>query len=437
MRVTRSRSVAGWIVLAFVTGGTLAAQSGPQPSLSGPQPSLEERRYAGWVFTPSIAVGGGWDDNVLLANRANDPPSDYTSPISPSASLDFTGKRTRFSTAYGGAVTLYRSVDELNSFEHSLRAALHQRLTPKLSIVVEETFAKSPTTDAIELVGIPFYRVGSRTNTLGGGLDAALSKYTTLSARYSLRNVAFEEDTFTQRGLLGGHAHEASASISRALSTRLTLSGDYSYLRGTEGQATRVTPLSANGTFEIQSGGAAAIYRVTEFVSLTGGVGIARMSGTEELASTVSQPTSDGSFTSATPSLTSSEIGPTFQGGISWRGEHHLASLTYQRSFIPSFGFGGTFQNEELRATLRSSLSRWLQWSGGVAVSDNDPLEPGDPTLRAVSAQTSLGWIVGRRLRFDVFGQHVSQDSGLAGGRVLRTRAGVQATVSQTVRASR
>jgi hypothetical protein len=421
MQVTRPGAVIHWILLAFVTGASVAAQSGTQPS-------LDERHYAGWVFTPSIAVGGGYDDNVLLANRANDPPSDYTSPIGPSATLDFTGRRTRFSSGYNGAFTLYRTVDELNSFEHSFRASLHQRLTPKVSVVAEESFSKSPTTDAIALVGVPFYRVGSRTNTVNGGVDAALSKYTTLTGRYSLRNVAFDEDRFTQRGLLGGHAHEASLAISRAVSTRLSLSGQYSYLRGTEGQATRVTAVSTDGTFDIQSGGVGATYRVTEFVSITGGVGVARMSGTEQLTGTVSPSASDRA-------LTSSDVGPTFQGGITWRGEHHLASLTYQRSFIPSFGFGGTFQNEEWVANLRVPFARNRAYTeGAFAWFNNEPLIAIQPTLRSAFISAKLGYRLSRWLNGEGYYERSQQNAQVAGGNLDRNQVGFRFVASRPMR---
>jgi len=62
MRVTRPGAAVQWILLALVSSVNLAAQSGTQPS-------LDQRQYAGWVFTPSISVGGGWDDNVLLAQE--------------------------------------------------------------------------------------------------------------------------------------------------------------------------------------------------------------------------------------------------------------------------------------------------------------------------------------------------------------------------------
>jgi hypothetical protein len=425
MRVTRTGSPVYWILLALVTGTTLGAQSGPQPS-------LDERRYAGWVFTPSLAVGGGWDDNVLLANRANNPPKDYTSPISPAATLDFTGKRTRFATAYNGSFTWYRSVEELNTFEHLLRASFHQRITPKISLVAEDSFAKAPTTDALELAGIPFYRVGSRTNTLGGGVDAALSKYTTMSARYSLRTVAFDFDDFTQRELLGGHAHEGNLSLARTLSTRLTLSGRYSYLRGTVGEAARATSSSARGTFEIQSGGAAATYRVTEFVNLTGGVGVARMAGTEPLVQPLPASSSLG-LTTASPA--GPEIGPTLEAGVSWRGEHHLASLTYQRSFIPSFGFGGTFQNEEWVANLHLPFARNRAYADtSFSRFNNEPLIETQPTLRSLWFSAKLGYRVSRWLSAEGYYGRSQQNAQVAGGNLDRNQLGFRFVAARPMR---
>ena len=110
-----------------------------------------------------------------------------------------------------------------------------------------------------------------------------------------------------------------------------------------------------------------------------------------------------------------SDNGPAVDLGLDWTGRHSGATLRYGRTFLPSFGFGGTFQNEELRADVRTSLTRSLQWSGNFAISNNEPLEPGDPTLRSISARTALGWVVKRRLRFDAFVVHVL--AGLGVGR--------------------
>jgi len=252
-------------------------------------------------------------------------------------------------------------------------------------------------------------------NAFRGGVESTLARHTTLNLTYATQWIDFARDVDADLQLRpdatllqGGHSHGGTGELRHRLSQRLAIGADYEIQRAIIAGGTE--------TFDVQSALAVAQLALSPSVSASMSYGHAWLTAGRN------------GF---------SDNGPAFDLGLDWQGRRAGATLRYGRTFLPSFGFGGTFQNEELRATLRSSLSRWLQWSGGVAVSDNDPLEPGDPTLRAVSAQTSLGWIVGRRLRVDVFGQHVSQDSGLAGGRVLRTRAGVQATVSQTVRASR
>jgi len=383
------------------------------------------------VFTTSIAAGAGYDDNVLLANRANNPPSDYTSPVTPSAALDFNGKRTHFSTGYTGSLTFYRTVDELTSFEHLLRATFSHRLTPRFSIVAEENFAKAPTTDALELAGVPFYRVGSRTNTVGGGVDAALNKYTTMSARYSLRIVAFDVDERTQRALLGGHSHEGNVSLARALSTRLTVTGRYSYLQGTAGEATYVPEALDRGSFDIQSGGVEAAYRLTESVNVTGGFGVARMSGTEPLVRQDLQlPASV-----ITDSPFDPEVGPTFLAGVAWHGEHHLASLVYQRSFIPSFGFGGTFQNEEWVAALHVPFARNRAYADASASwFNNEPLIQTQPTLRSMWLSGKAGYRVTRWLNVEGYYDRSQQDAQVAGGILDRNQLGIRMVATRPMR---
>ena len=208
--------------------------------------------------------------------------------------------------------------------------------------------------------------------------------------------------------LLGGHSHGGAGQLRHRLSQRVSIGADYDIQRAIVAGGTE--------TFDVQSALAVTQFALGPTVSASFGYGHAWLTAGR-----------DG-FT---------DNGPAVDVGLEWTGRHSGATLRYGRTFLPSFGFGGTFQNEELRASLRMALSRSLQWSGSFAISDNDPLEPGDPSLRSISARTALGWVIKRRLRFDAFVQHVSQDSGLAGGHVLRTRAGVQATVSQTVRATR
>lgn len=389
------------------------------PALSGQAPAqstTEMPREAGWVFTPSLAVGGGWDDNVLLANPGDNPPRDYASPVNPGLSLDFTGRRTQFSTGYLGSYTFYRSVDELSSFEHNVRVRMQHRVTKRVTIFGEDTFARAPTTDALQLAGVPFYRIGSQTNTAAGGLEAALNKYTTLSGRYSLRTVSFDFDELAGRELRGGNAHEAEVSLNRTLSSRLTVGADYSLLRGSLNQPVPLEgePPLADDRFTIQAGGGTVSYRALPTLTLTGGGGVSRISGTvaEE-----------------------SRIGPTVQAGASWQGKYHTANLSYQRSFIPSFGFGGTFQNEELVASVRVPFARNRAYAdGSVSWFNNEPLTEDQPDLRWFWITSRVGYRATPWLSVEGYFTRAQQNAQRAGSQLTRNQIGFQVVTSRPMK---
>src|SRR5687768_14753610 len=200
-------------------GGVLAGGVVLNSSIVRPQgTSAPEQPVAGWVFTPSISFGGTWDDNVLLVNPGTNPPSDYGSPIGPSVSLGYNGKRTRFSTGYNGSMMRYVTLDDLNTFQQSLRAMLEHRHSARLSFFAQESFASAPTTDVLQLAGVPFYRTGSRSNAASGGVQAALAKHTTLRSAYTLRSVAFDRNQLSGTQLQGGHSHEVTTTLERMLS---------------------------------------------------------------------------------------------------------------------------------------------------------------------------------------------------------------------------
>ena len=98
----------------------------------------------------------------------------------------------------------------------------------------------------------------------------------------------------------------------------------------------------------------------------------------------------------------------------------------YGRSYIPSFGFGGTVQNEEVRVSLHAPMGRRFELDGTVAYRQNDSLDIAEADLEGVSAQGSFGYAPTRWLRLEVFAIHSFQDSQLAGGQISRTQAGVR-----------
>ena len=115
MRSVPRLFVAVFLGLVLLTAPIVRAQSSAIPP---------QQTAPGWIFTPSISSGGTWDDNVLLLNPGSNPLSDYGTPITPGASIDYTGKFTRFSSGYSGTFVRYLTLDELNSLpqSQSLRA---------------------------------------------------------------------------------------------------------------------------------------------------------------------------------------------------------------------------------------------------------------------------------------------------------------------------
>jgi hypothetical protein len=392
--------------LAAVLTLTVAVPAGAQLTEAG-----SPVRPPGWSLTPAIGVSELWDDNPTLAADGNVRTPDFVTAVRPTMTLGYRGKRTTLRTDYAGSFDFYRDRDELNTRDHRGVFDLTHQITRRVQLFAVDQAMLSPTTgDAIELGANVLRRQTTRMNAFRGGLTTLFGPRTTLKTIYATQWIEFANDDATPLSILlqGGHSHGAIGELRHRLSKRVSMGADY--------EAQRAIVAGGSETFDVQSA-----LGVTELA----------------LSPTVSASLAYGHAWLTAGRNGFRDSGPAFDVGLAWEGRRVATSLRYGRTFLPSFGFGGTFQNEELRASLRATLSRWVTWTGSVGVSDNDPLEPGDPTLRAVSAQTSLGWIVKRRLRLEVFGYHVSQDSSAAGGHVLRTRAGVQATVFDTVRASR
>jgi hypothetical protein len=370
----------------------------------------------GWSVTPAIGVSEMWDDNPTLAAEGDVRTSDFVTAVQPSLALDFRGRHTTVRGDYAGVFDFYRELNGLDTKDHRAGIDFTHQATRRIQLFARDQALISPTTaDALDVSATVLRRQTTRMNAFSGGFEAQLARQTTLNAAYVSQWIEFANDDRepvipippSEELLLGGHSHGGTGELRHRLNKRLAIGADYDIQRA----------IVANGTetFDVQSALAVSQFALGPTVSASFGYGHAWLTAGDGFR----------------------DDGPAFNLGLEWTGRHSSATVRYGRTFLPSFGFGGTFQNEELRAAVRASLTRSLQWSGSFAISDNDPLEPGDPTLRSLSARTALGWVIKRRLRFDAFLQHVSQDSGLAGGHVLRTRAGVQATVSQTVRATR
>jgi hypothetical protein len=387
------------LAVALLTApGSVEAQTGPGRAEAPVNP--------GWVFTPSLAVGGSWDDNVLLANAGDNPPRDYATPINPSIGLDYQGRRTRLSSGYEGSFTIYRTLSELNSSDHRLRLFVQHRPTRRLTLFAQESFARSPTTDALELAGIPFYRIGSRTNTGGGGFEATLAKHTALRGAYAIQTVRFEFDSRIRQELQGGHDHDILLSLGQALSPRLTLGGQY--------ELRRAVVSGGLDRFNIHNGSMTLSYQPRPTLTVSGALGVARLGA----------------------ALTHAErTGATVQAAVAHRGRRATVSASYQRSFIPSFGFGGTSQNEELGANVHVPFARGRAYAeGSVTWFDNEPLEPGVPTLRSLWVSATTGYRATRWLSLEAYYSGAQQHIQRPGGDLDRNQVGFRVVAVKPVR---
>ncbi len=369
----------------------------------------------GWIFTPSIATGGTWDDNVLLVNPGTNPPSDYGTPITPGASLDYTGKLTRFSSGYSGAFVRYLTLEELNSLQQSFHATLDRRLSNRVTLIGQESFTKAPTTDVLQLSGVPFYRIGSRTNAATGGAQIALAKHTTLRSNYTLRTVAFDTNPLTDNNLQGGHAHELVTTVDQAVTRRFSVGGEYDFNRViVNGEMTLAGP-TPQDRFNMHTLMATAQYQIAAGTTISAGAGLAMMGqGINHEART----------------------GPEWRASISQKTGRSVVSANYARSYIPSFGFGGTFQNQQLDGHIHTPFGHSRAYvDGGVTWMNNDSLDTSvQPSLRTMWLTGTAGYYLTRWLSLEGFYQRTQQNSQRAGGQLQRNQVGFQVAAAKPMK---
>ncbi len=128
-------------------------------------------RIPGWSFTPGVTLSEIFDSNVALASAPADTrqtQSDQVFIMEPFGTLDYLSRRTQFSGSYRGFVRRYMEVDQLNGFTQSGAVSARHLATRHLSFYLQDTYSHVPTTDEVELNGVPFTRTGSRTNSLDG-----------------------------------------------------------------------------------------------------------------------------------------------------------------------------------------------------------------------------------------------------------------------------
>jgi hypothetical protein len=359
----------------------------------------------GWSFTPGLSFGAVFDSNVGLAavSPAGQTQSDQLLLAQPFAQLDFLSKRTELSAGYQGYLRRYMSLGQLNGFDQHGHATLRRLISKRTTLAFSDNYARVPTTDELELNGVPFSRTGARRNALAGSLDTRLSKFTTLSLKYDNTWVKFDRsDTL----LTGGVVHGLAANLNRQLSARASAGAEYSVRLADLNEGTRqLTFHDAGGTAQVAlSGSTRASF----------GAGFSFLDDR---------------------SLQETRTGPYVRADITHGTEHATVGAGFERMFVPSFGFGGSSQSQQLRAFIQMPLNRNRMYvQGSASWRRTDPFVANELRLDTTMLRSTVGYSATRFLRVEGFYVFTRQDTRIAGGKVNRQRAGAQVVISQPMR---
>ena len=361
----------------------------------------------GWTFTPAVSFGGMWDSNVAIAaDQSGGRPTDRDKlfVIEPHGQLEFRNNRTEFIGGYKGYLRRYVEIENLNGFDQRAFLSLERLVSKRVTFFARNEYADVPTTDDVLLNGIPYSRTGSKSNRLSAGVDTRLTKYDDVGLNYENTWVSFDDSTssFLRGGIMNG----LRVDYGRRLTERTTLGGEY-----------RVRQSSMNdGDREMwfQDVGVVLAQALGPHVKLEAAGGYSTVNDSR---------------------LADTRGGAYFRGELTRQGERSTAGFSYERSYAPSFGFGGSSQSQELRGYLHMPFSRnrfYLQSTAGWR--RTNPLLDIEIDLDTFAVDNTFGYGATRWLRLEVFHIYTRQDSRVTGGEIDRHRAGAQIVVSQPMR---
>jgi hypothetical protein len=397
----RTALVALW--LASVGPGVATAVA--QASNFGPyEADASKPRAPGWTVTPGIALGTGWDDNVLSRANGDAPVGDYTNVINPSVGVSLNGRFDQLNGSYSGTFLRYRQFGPLNTYDQLASASWRRLLSKRFTLVGDGSFTQAPTTQLVQLAGVPFVRIGSTVGEARGGIEAKLTARTALLGSYNFDLVRFDASPFTPH-LQGGHSHGVTAGWRYNVSELTTLVVDY------DGQHATIT--NGLGAFTNQNIFAGVERRISDLTYVFGSLGVARV---------------------GVSGYGPSQTGPAWRTGIARQFLRAGFELTYSRSVVPSYGFGGTIQNEEVMGRARVPLARRISVQSSLAWRLNQALTIGQPNLRSFWFEGNIGYAWQPWLRFEGYYVSSNQTVERSGFVVDRRQFGVQVVTARPMR---
>ena len=360
---------------------------------------------AGWSLTPSMLVSRTFDDNVLLHGPGDPQDRDYINVVNPRGELDYHGLHTDASFRYDGAFILYNQLEQLNSYDQHGGLSIKRRVSKRNSFFITGSVAAAPTTELLQFNGVPFIRAGAFTDEARAGVESNLSKRTTVSVEGRFEQARFDTIPIYANLLLGGNSIGGGVSLRHRLSERTTFTADADMQHATIGTAEQV--------FDIQHGMVGVDEQLTESMHVFASGGFSRLG-----VSDYGPPRS----------------GPAWKMGLVQKVRTTIIDLSYLRSFVPSFGFGGTMQNEEVTAQIHLPITRRLYTTDLVSWRREDPIAIAVSQLRSRWIEAAVGYTASPWLRIEAFFAGTQQNVGDLEAPLLHNQYGVQVIASKPVR---
>ena len=372
-----------------------AALPSAEPSLPAPSP--------GWTLTPSILTSRTHDDNVLLAGPGDPTNPDYVNIINPRGELLYHGRRSDVTFRYDGAFIRYTDLNALDSYDQHGSVALKQRLSKRTSFFLTGNATAAPTTELLGLA-VPWVRAGVVTDEVRAGFENTGKRFT-YSVGGRFQQAHFRATQTFANLLLGGDAIGADVSIRQRLSAQTTLTADASTERETIGQARQV--------FDVQHAVAGIEQRFSDTLRVFAAAGVSHLGETE---------------------FGPARNGPSFRLGLSQRYHTTLLEVAYDRSFVPSFSFGGLTQNGSLSGRVQVPITRRLYTRDLISWVQQDPIIADIPQLRSVWVESAVGYAATQWIHVEAFYARTQQNVGNLDAPLLHNQYGVQVIASKPVR---
>jgi hypothetical protein len=359
----------------------------------------------GWTVTPSIGYSGSWDDNALMQGNGSNTLGDFVSVITPRGFVDFNGRKGQFTAGYDGGFVLYRQLQTLNSYDQRGWFSGRRRVAPHVTLFVNNEASAVPTTELAQLIAVPFVRTGTRLDFLRGGVEAAFSKATSLVASADFQWVKFDHSVPAAASLQGGHSEGGAVALNHQIDKRITLTADADLQHAT---------LGGGQTFDVQTVRAGLDYKVSNATHVFGAGGASHLN--------------------AATTTSAARTGPAVRLGLRHDFQKVGVDLEYNRSFVPSIGFGGTFQNQETSGRVRLPIGRHLYATSSVIWRNTDPLETNDLPLRSLWVEGNLGYVLTPLVRLEAFYSGTHQTINRPGGTLDRKTVGFMVITAKSVR---